>query len=169
MQKNCWVICLSNIKRNIVIDTILVLQEEYPAYSQPFNQKHHGIAGHSRASFNNSDFLESSEISQKIHQNFSENSSEIRPFVDYMTPEHVSNYARVPNDDSDFGATKHQNGGYSCHYCSKFMKDKNDMRRHIRTHTREKLFQCSFCGKSFIQKNNLKVHMLSVHKYVANK
>jgi len=37
-------------------------------------------------------------------------------------------------NDNIFGATKQPNGDYSCHYCSKSMKNKGNMRQHIRTH-----------------------------------
>ena len=67
-------------------------------------------------------------------------------------------------NDDNFEATKQPDGGYSCNYCLKFIQNKTDMRRHIRTHKGEKLFDCSFCGKNFIRKADLNRHMQSIHK-----
>ena len=96
------------------------------------------------------------------------NSSEMRtsttvPVQDYIITEPASLNAQ---DEHYFAASRQPNGGYACHYCSKFMKDKNDMRRHIRMHTGEKLFQCPICGKCCSRKNNLKVHLQNVHRNV---
>ena len=74
---------------------------------------------------------------------------------------------KIRNGDY-FPATKQPNGPWSCHYCSMTMRNRNDMRRHIRTHTREKLFKCLICENSYTQKGSLKGHMLSVHKYIGN-
>ena len=67
-------------------------------------------------------------------------------------------------NDNNFEATKEKDG-YSCNYCLKVMKGKTHMRRHIRIHTGEKLFQCSICGKSFSQKVALQSHMRSIHNF----
>ena len=71
--------------------------------------------------------------------------------------------------DNYFPATKQPNGLYSCNFCSKLIRNKYDMRRHIRTHTREKIFQCSSCGERFIRKGDLKRHMQSKHKCISDK
>ena len=61
-------------------------------------------------------------------------------------------------------ATKMLDGFYSCHYCSKIIKNKTEMRRHIRTHTGEKLFACKLCGYHFSRKDNLGVHIKTIHR-----
>ena len=77
-------------------------------------------------------------------------------------------------DDNIFGATKQPNGDYSCHYCSKSMKNKGSMRRHIRTHERGKLpndnsfaatkhpnggYSCKYCSKFVKQRNDMRKHI----------
>ena len=87
----------------------------------------------------------------------------IKPIGSCITPE----AARIGIPDvGEFKASRLPGGGFSCDFCSVFMRNKSDMRRHILTHTRERLFQCSICGKGFIQKGNLKVHIGTVHKDV---
>ena len=77
-------------------------------------------------------------------------------------------------NDNEFGAIKQPNGDYSCHYCSKFIKHKNNMRKHIQTHTREKLlddkyfaatkqpnggYSCNYCSKFMKDKYNMRMHI----------
>ena len=77
-------------------------------------------------------------------------------------------------DDNIFGATKQPNGDYSCHYCSKSMKNKGNMRQHIRTHRTEKLpnddsfaatkqpnggYSCKYCSKFVKQRNDMRKHI----------
>ena len=111
------------------------------------------MTGHSKASMDNSDLP-----------------SAIRPSVDYMIPEPVANYVGVPDVNSVgvpnvdiFEASKVPTGGFLCHYCSKFTNHKNDMRKHIRTHTGKKLL-CPICGRRFSQNDALNLHMFTVHK-----
>ena len=87
----------------------------------------------------------------------------MRPNEDYIITEADRNNFGVPPDQV-FQARKLPNGGFLCNFCSKFMKFKGDMRRHIRTHTGEKLFPCSICGKSFKQKAHMNFHMRTVHR-----
>ena len=72
-------------------------------------------------------------------------------------------------NDKGFGSAKQPNDGHWCKYCSKFMKDKKDLRIHILTHhMKEKIFKCSICENGYTKKNNLKQHMRRVHN-IANK
>ena len=69
-----------------------------------------------------------------------------------------------------FGSTKKTIIGYYCKYCLKFMKNKRNLRMHIRTHhMKEKIFKCSICANIFTARSRLKKHMLSIHEYIANK
>ncbi len=54
---------------------------------------------------------------------------------------------------------------YICELCGKEMINKNDMRRHSRTHTGEKPYQCSTCGKCFAQKAHLELHVKSTNSH----
>ena len=52
---------------------------------------------------------------------------------------------------------------FACPYCSKIMKVKRDMQRHIRTHTGEKPFHCIYCNNDFSRKCSLDAHVITVH------
>ncbi|XP_056265565.1 gastrula zinc finger protein XlCGF7.1-like isoform X2 [Pseudoliparis swirei] len=48
----------------------------------------------------------------------------------------------------------------SCQVCKKTFKHSGSVQRHLLTHTREKPFSCSVCEKSFRRKSRLKLHMM---------
>lgn len=47
---------------------------------------------------------------------------------------------------------------FQCEVCYKSFSQKNNVLRHLKTHTGEKLFQCEMCHKSFSQNCNLVRH-----------
>ena len=57
---------------------------------------------------------------------------------------------------------------FECPYCHRVMKTRQNLQRHIRTHTGEKPFQCPFCEYGSSQKNNCERHILKVHATAFN-
>lgn len=58
----------------------------------------------------------------------------------------------------------HNERKFSCPECeSKFLR-KNDLTRHMRTHTKEKPFKCTECDKSFAVQYTLDEHMAWIHQ-----
>ncbi|XP_045578312.1 zinc finger protein with KRAB and SCAN domains 5 isoform X2 [Salmo salar] len=51
----------------------------------------------------------------------------------------------------------------TCPVCGKTFQLKGDLSKHMRIHTREKLFKCD-CGKNFTQKSSLLTHVKEFHK-----
>ncbi|KAL0481479.1 zinc finger protein [Acrasis kona] len=54
---------------------------------------------------------------------------------------------------------KSDDGSYVCDVCEKVFKDRSNLVKHIRTHTREKPFTCPECDKSFAHSQTLKEHL----------
>ena len=48
--------------------------------------------------------------------------------------------------------------GYRCNYCDFSTIWRQNLSRHLKTHTRQKDYICDVCGKGFIQRSNLTVH-----------
>jgi transcription elongation factor Elf1 len=53
---------------------------------------------------------------------------------------------------------KNDDGEYPCDVCQKIFRDRSNLVKHIRTHTKEKPFVCDHCGKSFAHSQTLKEH-----------
>ncbi|KAL4216650.1 hypothetical protein ACF0H5_024373 [Mactra antiquata] len=50
-------------------------------------------------------------------------------------------------------------GRYQCPLCHQQTRDRHDLKRHLRTHTKEKPFQCEICDKKFTRKWDLENHV----------
>ena len=48
---------------------------------------------------------------------------------------------------------------YHCEYCQKCFTHKGDLRKHIRTHTKDKPYQCEYYHKYFTRKGDLRKHI----------
>ncbi|XP_069106812.1 zinc finger protein 782-like [Argopecten irradians] len=48
---------------------------------------------------------------------------------------------------------------YSCNHCGRGFSDKRYMRKHDRTHTRDKNCKCQLCGKLFQTKSDMRTHV----------
>ena len=53
---------------------------------------------------------------------------------------------------------------YTCIYCFKLFRHKNDFRKHVATHTGEKPHGCPYCDLSFTQRGTLRNHMKRIHQ-----
>ena len=52
---------------------------------------------------------------------------------------------------------------YKCPFCNKIMKDKSDMKKHIRIHTGEKPYSCDYCPRTFASTSHCYSHIRNVH------
>lgn len=52
---------------------------------------------------------------------------------------------------------------YFCPYCGKALRQVEDLRRHVRTHTGEKPYGCPYCAHHCSRNDNLKVHIRRRH------
>ena len=60
------------------------------------------------------------------------------------------------------------NHQFACPFCTKIMKLKADVKRHIRTHTGEKPYACKFCPYRSSQKGTLQYHVQHIHGDFSN-
>ncbi|XP_063701300.1 gastrula zinc finger protein XlCGF64.1-like [Culicoides brevitarsis] len=60
-------------------------------------------------------------------------------------------------------ASSNQKSSISCPVCSKEISHRNNLDRHLRTHSKFKPFKCDFCSKSFTARDNLSKHVNSQH------
>ncbi|XP_069942073.1 zinc finger protein 516 [Cherax quadricarinatus] len=58
-------------------------------------------------------------------------------------------------------------GLHPCILCQKRFTSRQDLRRHVRTHTGERPYQCPLCPHRAALKGNIKKHIIAVHRDAA--
>ncbi|ODN01107.1 Krueppel-related zinc finger protein 1 [Orchesella cincta] len=76
-----------------------------------------------------------------------------------ILPNNNAAAAALPSCGDTSKDNKNQ-GSFKCEHCDRAFLFKNNLKAHLRTHTRDKKYTCDLCGKSFIYKESLKNHML---------
>lgn len=96
-------------------------------------------------------------LNDKIDENDSvQNNSE--------SEEEINEEIRIPKTIENNEATECR-PDRKCNICGKQFKKPIDLRRHVRTHTKEKPFTCEICSKSFALLCTLKSH-LKIHEEI---
>lgn len=96
-------------------------------------------------------------LNDKIDENDSvQNNSE--------SEEEINEEIRIPTTIENNEATECR-PDRKCNICGKQFKKPIDLRRHVRTHTKEKPFTCEICSKSFALLCTLKSH-LKIHEEI---
>lgn len=72
-----------------------------------------------------------------------------------------------PTETALLDSAKLEIGRYQCPVCFLITRDRHDLKRHLRTHTKERPFQCTVCDRKFTRKYDLEQH-LSRHTGIPN-
>ncbi|OXA45158.1 zinc finger protein 99 [Folsomia candida] len=71
----------------------------------------------------------------------------------YKNKRHLSQHAKTEHAENLVR--------FSCRLCRNEFKTRNDLRKHISTHTTEKPYNCAICGRSFTQEFDMKSHEMT--------
>lgn len=69
-----------------------------------------------------------------------------------------------PAETALLDASKLGIGRYHCPMCLQTTRDRHDLKRHLRTHAKDKPFKCKYCGKEFTRKWDVENHEVKFHK-----
>ena len=70
----------------------------------------------------------------------------------------------VSQERSPLADHNHDYTGISCELCTKILRNRDSMRKHMMIHNGIKPFTCNVCGKRFRQKHHMQGHFLLYHK-----
>ncbi|KAF7720306.1 Fungal Zn(2)-Cys(6) binuclear cluster and zinc finger C2H2-type domain-containing protein [Penicillium ucsense] len=82
------------------------------------------------------------------------------PIVDNLTGEEAPSYQDSGDRSEQAGASTSQ---VKCNVCGSTFRRPEHLKRHLRSHTKEKPFECAQCGRHFSRTDTLHRHELSHH------
>lgn len=72
-------------------------------------------------------------------------------------------YTKKTSLTSHIAENHKQPSSFKCPVCGKFLRRKNDLKRHLRIHSEDKPYQCSLCSKDFSRSDRLRAHVKAHH------
>uniref|UniRef100_A0A8C6TTU3 C2H2-type domain-containing protein n=1 Tax=Neogobius melanostomus TaxID=47308 RepID=A0A8C6TTU3_9GOBI len=72
-------------------------------------------------------------------------------------------YTKKTSLTSHIAENHKQPSSFKCPVCGKFLRRKNDLKRHLRIHNEDKPYQCSLCSKDFSRSDRLRAHVKAHH------
>ncbi|XP_045181742.1 myoneurin-like isoform X11 [Mercenaria mercenaria] len=87
----------------------------------------------------------------------------------FFDPEIINRQDNIANQEGYTVTRRGEMNIYKCDYenCNRFFATKQNIKRHLKTHTGEKPYKCNFCEHRTARKDHLKLHLLKQHNFVA--